>query len=78
MSELILGAVVLILLGYHIWYVVETNRQTREYMKGFMAKNLPEFIEAKKTEEVKPEEEEEHLVEMNELSDKDWLKAVKE
>ncbi len=53
MSEVVLSIIVLSLLGFHLWYVHQTNKERADWMKALMSKTLPEFTQAKLDEQPK-------------------------
>lgn len=73
-----LCSVIIALVVERYFYAKDMNAQVNDFMKALIARNPDDFIHMKTVQDKKPVPPmERDEVEMHELSDNDWLKAVK-
>jgi hypothetical protein len=76
MTEVIFGLIILASLGFNAWLVYLHKEQESKYIKALLSKDVREFTEAEVTKKPKKEETPDEFINLQDLSDQQWEKAV--
>lgn len=79
-TEILFFLLAVLTLVYHSWYVNENMEQIKMLTKALMSKNLKEFDESELVGQLptREEVETEELVDIRDISDKEFNKLIKE
>jgi DNA-binding HxlR family transcriptional regulator len=79
MTEILLTIIILALLAYHAWYVQEHDKQTKLLTKAVLSKDLTELNNSEIIEKTPAiSKKEDILIPIEELSDKQFDKLIKQ
>lgn len=77
--DILLSVVILILIGYHAWYVKETNARLNEFMRALISKNIGDYKYSEKkmdTMNEEPQETQFEFVPASELTSEEFEKVI--
>lgn len=81
MTELILGAIIIVLIAYHAFTTHQNNREKAKLINALIAKTSQDFINSEMTDKVKPlkpeVEKKPEMTAVDQLDDDEWSEAIK-
>lgn len=78
MTEILLTLIILAMIGYHVYFVIEVNKKEHKYVQALLARNLTELaeVEVKEIKANTPETPKDTFLPMDSLSDDEFNKVL--